>query len=101
MPGMDGYEVTRKIREQHHLPIIFLSAKTSDMDKITGLVMGADDYMTKPFNPMELVARVNSQLRRSLQFSQSVPVQRSILEKGGSSSRQINIVLHSTANQWN
>ena len=83
MPGMDGYEVTRKIREQHHIPIIFLSAKTSDMDKITGLVMGADDYMTKPFNPMELVARVNSQLRRSLQFSQSVPVQRSILEKGG------------------
>ncbi|UPK44623.1 response regulator transcription factor [Paenibacillus pabuli] len=83
MPGMDGYEVTRKIREQYHLPIIFLSAKTSDMDKITGLVMGADDYMTKPFNPMELVARVNSQLRRSLQFSQSVPIQRSILEKGG------------------
>lgn len=83
MPGMDGYEVTRKIREQHHMPIIFLSAKTSDMDKITGLITGADDYMTKPFNPMELVARVNSQLRRSLQFNQSVPAQRTILEKGG------------------
>ncbi len=83
MPGMDGYEVTRKIRETHHLPIIFLSAKTSDMDKIIGLITGADDYMTKPFNPMELVARVNSQLRRSLQFSQPVSVQRTILEKGG------------------
>jgi len=83
MPGMDGYEVTRKIREQHHLPIIFLSAKTSDMDKITGLVMGGDDYMTKPFNPMELVARVNSQLRRFLQFSQAAPVNRSVLEMGG------------------
>jgi DNA-binding response OmpR family regulator len=83
MPGMDGYEVTRKIREQHHMPIIFLSAKTSDMDKITGLITGADDYMTKPFNPMELVARVNSQLRRSLQFNQAVPTQRTLLEKGG------------------
>ncbi|WP_458120308.1 response regulator transcription factor [Paenibacillus sp. Z6-24] len=83
MPGMDGYEVTRRIREHHHMPIIFLSAKTSDMDKITGLITGADDYMTKPFNPMELVARVNSQLRRSLQFNQSAPAQRSILEKGG------------------
>lgn len=69
MPKLNGYEVTRQIRDKHHLPIIFLSAKTSDLDKITGLVQGADDYMTKPFNPMELVARVNAQLRRSLQFS--------------------------------
>lgn len=83
MPGMDGYEVTRYIREQHHLPIIFLSAKTSDLDKITGLVMGADDYMTKPFNPMELVARVNSQLRRSIQFSQPTSAPKSILEARG------------------
>lgn len=83
MPGMDGYEVTRKIRETHHIPIIFLSAKTSDMDKITGLITGADDYMTKPFNPMELIARVNSQLRRSLQFSQPIATQRNLLEKGG------------------
>ncbi|MBD8004192.1 response regulator transcription factor [Bacillus norwichensis] len=65
MPEMDGYEVVQKIREQNHLPVIFLSAKASDLDKITGLVMGADDYMVKPFNPMELVARVNAQLRRS------------------------------------
>lgn len=83
MPELDGYEVTRQIREKHHMPIIFLSAKTSDLDKITGLVMGADDYMTKPFNPMELVARVNSQLRRSMQFSQPSTVNKPILEAGG------------------
>jgi Response regulators consisting of a CheY-like receiver domain and a winged-helix DNA-binding domain len=73
MPHMDGYEVIRVIREQQHrMPIIFLSAKTSDFDKITGLVMGADDYMTKPFNPMELLARVNAQLRRFKQLNQPV-----------------------------
>ncbi|GGH30849.1 response regulator transcription factor [Paenibacillus segetis] len=83
MPELDGYEVTRQIREKHHMPIIFLSAKTSDLDKITGLVMGADDYMTKPFNPMELVARVNSQLRRSMQFSQPSVATKPILEAGG------------------
>ncbi|WNS45878.1 response regulator transcription factor [Paenibacillus sp. MMS20-IR301] len=83
MPGMDGYEVTRQIREQHGLPIIFLSAKTSDLDKITGLVIGADDYMTKPFNPMELVARVNAQLRRSMLLSQPVAEQKAVLETGG------------------
>ena len=71
MPELDGYEVTRQIRDKKYvLPIIFLSAKTSDLDKITGLVMGADDYMIKPFNPMELVARVNSQLRRATMFTQ-------------------------------
>ncbi|GGF85670.1 DNA-binding response regulator [Paenibacillus albidus] len=83
MPGLDGYEVTRQIREKHHLPIIFLSAKTTDLDKITGLVMGADDYMTKPFNPMELVARVNSQLRRSMLFNQPAAMNRSVLDAGG------------------
>lgn len=83
MPKMDGLEVTRQIREKHVMPIIFLSAKTSDLDKITGLVIGADDYMTKPFNPMELVARVNAQLRRSLSLIQ--PPQTSIptVEAGG------------------
>lgn len=83
MPGLDGYEVTRQIREQHRLPIIFLSAKTSDLDKITGLVIGADDYMTKPFNPMELVARVNAQLRRSMLLNQPVTEQKAVLETGG------------------
>lgn len=76
MPKIDGYEVTRQIREKHHLPIIFLSAKATDLDKITGLVRGADDYMTKPFNPMELVARVNAQLRRFIQLNPRLPVPR-------------------------
>jgi two-component system, OmpR family, response regulator VanR len=68
------------------MPIIFLSAKTSDFDKITGLVLGADDYMTKPFNPMELVARVNAQLRRSLRMSQAMnttETDHNVLEAGG------------------
>lgn len=84
MPELDGYEVTRQVRAKHNLPIIFLSAKTSDFDKITGLVMGADDYMIKPFNPMELLARVNSQLRRFRQFSQPPAAhQAPVLESGG------------------
>ncbi|AJS59791.1 response regulator transcription factor [Paenibacillus sp. IHBB 10380] len=83
MPELDGYKVTRQIREKYHLPIIFLSAKTSDLDKITGLVMGADDYMTKPFNPMELMARVNSQLRRSKLFNQPAAANKRVLEAGG------------------
>ncbi|MRC19088.1 response regulator [Bacillus thuringiensis] len=70
MPKMDGYEVTRQIRTKQNMPIIFLSAKTSDFDKVTGLVLGADDYMTKPFTPIELVARVNAQLRRFLTLNQ-------------------------------
>jgi len=83
MPKLDGYEVTRQIREQHHLPIIFLSAKATDLDKIAGLVRGADDYVTKPFNPMELVARVNAQLRRSMQFNQTRQANQQALEAGG------------------
>jgi two-component system response regulator VanR len=83
MPKLDGYEVTRQIREQHTLPIIFLSAKTTDLDKITGLVRGADDYVSKPFNPMELVARVNAQLRRSTQFNQTPQANKLTLEAGG------------------
>ncbi|MBM7566710.1 response regulator transcription factor [Paenibacillus sacheonensis] len=83
MPGLDGYEVTRRIREHSAMPIIFLSAKTSDLDKITGLVIGADDYMTKPFNPMELVARVGAQLRRATQFNQQAGGSSSVLEIGG------------------
>src|SRR5690625_1298527 len=70
MPHMDGYEVTKYIREHSNIPIIFLSAKTSDFDKVKGLVIGADDYMTKPFTPIELVARVNAQLRRFTKLNQ-------------------------------
>ena len=64
MPNMDGIMATRKIRELSQVPIIFLSAKSEDADKILGLDIGADDYVTKPFNPLELVARVKSQIRR-------------------------------------
>lgn len=64
MPGMDGLEMCRKIRETNNIPIIMVSAKSGDLDKIKGLSTGADDYVTKPFNPLELVARVKSQLRR-------------------------------------
>ena len=64
MPKMDGIQATMRIREEKNIPIIMLSAKSEDYDKITGLNIGADDYITKPFNPMELIARVKSQLRR-------------------------------------
>lgn len=64
MPKLDGIQTCLKIREQRNMPIIMLSAKSQDMDKIMGLSTGADDYMSKPFNPLELMARVKSQLRR-------------------------------------
>lgn len=64
MPGMDGYQLVRKIRSKYTIPVIMLSAKTSDSDKILGLDLGADDYIAKPFNPLEVVARVQAQLRR-------------------------------------
>jgi len=64
MPRMDGISTTFKIRERKNIPIIMLSAKSEDADKVLGLQIGADDYVTKPFNPLELIARVKSQLRR-------------------------------------
>lgn len=64
MPRLDGLRTSIKIREKYNFPIIFLSAKSEDTDKITGLSFGGDDYVTKPFNPLELVARVRSQIRR-------------------------------------
>ena len=72
MPRMDGIRATLKIREKNSIPIIILSAKSEDADKILGLNVGADDYVTKPFNPLELVARVKSQLRRYNQLGGSV-----------------------------
>lgn len=68
MPGMNGLEMCRKIRETNNIPIIMLSAKSTDLDKILGLGTGADDYVVKPFNPLELTARVKSQLRRYTQL---------------------------------
>ncbi|PRX40483.1 response regulator receiver domain-containing protein [Planifilum fimeticola] len=61
MPGMDGVQVCIRLREEHRMPIIMLTAKAQDMDKIEGLSVGADDYVTKPFNPLELVARIKAQ----------------------------------------
>lgn len=69
MPELDGKEVLRKVREKSNTPIIFLSAKGEDIDKIDGLFLGADDYLAKPFNPIELIARVKALLRRSIVFN--------------------------------
>lgn len=68
MPGMDGFTVLRKIREKSHVPAIMITAKSEDYDKILGLELGADDYITKPFNPMEAVARIKAQLRRNYDY---------------------------------
>lgn len=82
MPEMDGLSAMLKIREQRNLPIIILSAKSEDTDKITGLNFGADDYVTKPFSPLELMARVKSQMRRYTALGSMVNTS-SILRTGG------------------
>ncbi len=69
LPDIDGFLLCQKIREKHLFPIIMLTAKVEDVDKITGLTLGADDYMTKPFHPLELMARVKSQLRRYTRYN--------------------------------
>lgn len=69
MPKLDGIQACMRIREEKNMPIIMLSAKNQDMDKITGLITGADDYMSKPFNPLELIARIKSQLRRYIRLN--------------------------------
>lgn len=69
LPDMSGFEICRTIRQQHFFPIIMLTAKIDDNDKIFGLTLGADDYITKPFNPLEVVARVRTQLRRASQYN--------------------------------
>lgn len=73
LPDMDGFTLCRKIRENHFFPIVMLSARVEDNDKITGLTLGADDYVTKPFNPLELVARVKTQLRRYTRYNPGEP----------------------------
>ncbi|GGG83994.1 response regulator transcription factor [Paenibacillus radicis (ex Gao et al. 2016)] len=81
MPKMDGLEVCRRLRRDHAVPILMVSAKAEDMDKIMGLMTGADDYMIKPFNPLELIARVRSLIRRSYQYNPVTTVQSQ--ERGG------------------
>ena len=84
MPKLDGIRATLKIREANNMPIIILSAKSEDADKILGLNVGADDYLRKPFNPLELVARVKSQLRRYTQLGSMVNVdKRNVYSTGG------------------
>ena len=80
LPGIDGYQVCREIRAKSNVPIIMLSAKGEDMDKIMGLTLGADDYITKPFNPLELVARVKTQLRRYTRYNTGEETAREITE---------------------
>ena len=81
MPGMDGMQVLNTIRRERNMPVIFLTAKSEDTDKILGLNVGADDYVTKPFNPVELLARVKSQLRRYMVLG-SVKIKDDILRAG-------------------
>ncbi len=83
MPKLDGIRATLKIREESSIPIIILSAKSEDADKILGLNIGADDYVTKPFNPLELVARVKSQLRRYTQLGNVAENNNRIYRVGG------------------
>jgi len=74
LPDIDGFSVCQKIRERHNFPIIMLTAKDEEIDKITGLTLGADDYVTKPFQPLELVARVKAQLRRFTRYNSPEPL---------------------------
>lgn len=83
MPKLDGLRATLKIREKSSIPIIILSAKSEDADKILGLHIGADDYVTKPFNPLELVARVKSQLRRYTKLGNAAGENQKIYQTGG------------------
>ena len=73
LPDLDGFSILKKIRERFYFPVIMLTAKIEDMDKINGLTLGADDYITKPFNPLELIARIKSQLRRVQTYDQNRP----------------------------
>ena len=82
MPNIDGLTATLKMREKHNFPIILLSAKSEDTDKITGLSFGADDYVTKPFNPLELMARVKSQIRRYVRLG-SIESKEGVIITGG------------------
>lgn len=84
LPDMDGFSICQRIRDSYNFPIIMLTAKDEEMDKITGLTLGADDYMTKPFRPLELVARVKAQLRRFTKYNQTGKIQKeSVISIGG------------------
>lgn len=82
MPELDGVSALAAIRQQSNVPVIMLTAKSEDSDKVLGLTLGADDYVTKPFNPVELLARVRSQLRRYMQLGGSSPARANVLRAG-------------------
>lgn len=79
LPDIDGFRICQKIREQYFYPIIMLAAKVEDSDKIMGLTIGADDYITKPFNPLEVVARVKTQLRRYVRYNNAANTEESVI----------------------
>ena len=83
LPDIDGFQILKKIREKYTFPVIMLTAKTEYMDKITGLTMGADDYIPKPFNPLELIARVKAQLRRYTQYNDGGKDAGDVIDFGG------------------
>lgn len=83
LPDIDGFTILRKIREKYTFPVIMLTAKVEYIDKITGLTMGADDYIPKPFNPLELVARVKAQMRRYTQYNDGAKKDEEIIDFGG------------------
>lgn len=83
LPDMDGFRVLQKIRENYRFPVIMLTAKTEYTDKITGLTLGADDYIAKPFNPLELVARVKAQLRRYTKYNDNKKQQDNVIDFAG------------------
>ena len=83
LPDVDGFQILKQIRERYTFPVIMLTAKTEYMDKINGLTLGADDYILKPFNPLELVARVKAQIRRSTQYNESGKDGDDIIDFGG------------------
>jgi two-component system response regulator VanR len=75
LPDVDGFSICQRIRQKHNFPIVMLTAKEEELDKITGLTLGADDYITKPFRPLELIARVKAQLRRFTKYNSAEPKQ--------------------------
>lgn len=83
LPDIDGFTILQRIRESHTFPVIMLTAKTEYMDKINGLTLGADDYIAKPFNPLELIARVKAQLRRFTKYNESSKTQEDIIDFAG------------------
>ena len=83
MPDLDGFSLLKKIRKHYYFPVIMLTAKSNDLDKINGLTLGADDYLTKPFNPLELAARVKTQLRRYLRYNQNPSTNQHIYDFNG------------------